>query len=229
MEGMSDRIAGRPFRRADPKFFGTPDEPHLAPEGPEGTELAGASLEPPEPVTTGSLAWGGHANGRIPGDSLVGIGGGHKLEASAAQDWNALVSAAKADGVDIGITDSYRSYDGQVKVRKEKGHLVATATPGTSNHGWGRALDINVNDPKVLRWLQGNAGRFGFVNPEWARRPGKSFEPWHYEYRKHPSQQVPSGGHDHKPARATSRPAPLDFPISRPDDSQRLSMQPGSR
>ena len=43
-------------------------------------------------------------------------------------------------GQNIGITDGYRSYDEQVQCRLEKGSLCAN--PGTSNHGWGKAVDI---------------------------------------------------------------------------------------
>jgi hypothetical protein len=42
-------------------------------------------------------------------------------------------------GVDIGVTDSYRSYDAQVDVARRKGLYSQgglAATPGTSDHGW---------------------------------------------------------------------------------------------
>ena len=45
-------------------------------------------------------------------------------------------------GQNIGITDGYRSYDEQVACRLEKGSLCAN--PGTSNHGWGKAVDIGA-------------------------------------------------------------------------------------
>lgn len=163
--------------------------------------------------TSGSLAWGGHANGHIPAEAMVDIGGGHRLEKNASKDWNRMVAAAERDGVHIGVTDSYRDYDAQVDVRKRKGHIVATATPGTSNHGWGRALDIDVNDRATLQWLNQNAGKYGFVNPDWAKKAGKSYEPWHWEYRKQQSQQVPAG-HDHQAApRGTLK--PISFPAQR--------------
>lgn len=165
-----------------------PTEPDLAP---------GQVLDVDEPVPAGGdfgsadsrergtsrHAWGGHANGRIPDDELVSIGGGHRLEADAAGAWTEMVAAAAADGISLSLTDSYRDFDAQVDVRRRKGDQVATATPGTSIHGWGHAVDANVNDGKVLAWLRANAGRFGWVNPEWAQREGKSFEPWHWEYQ----------------------------------------------
>lgn len=223
---MADRVAGRPFRNANPEFFGTPAPPRdlrsmddVPPDVDDelgeidgddlGDIVTGAAAQTTDAAQgvfrTGSLAWGGHANGRIPASEMVDIGGGHRLEADAATDWKRMVEAARKDGINISITDSYRSYDAQVDVRRRKGHLVATATPGTSNHGWGRAVDANVNDPKTLAWLRQNAHRFGWVNPPWAQKKGKSFEPWHWEYRALDSQQIPEHrvddpdhAHDHE-------------------------------
>jgi LAS superfamily LD-carboxypeptidase LdcB len=134
----------------------------------------------------GSLAWGGHQNGRIPTDALTDIGGGHRLENSAATAWQQMVADAKADGVNLTLTDSYRDFAGQVSVRERKGDKVATATPGTSVHGWGKAVDVAGDDARA--WVQRNGARYGWIWPEWAQRKGtKSFEPWHFEFR-------PSGG-----------------------------------
>lgn len=151
-----------------------PDEP-----APAGSDFGSFDSRERRPS---SHAWGGHENGRIPDDALKEVGGGQRLESHAADAWTSMVAAAKADGVSLTLTDSYRSYDEQVRVRQEKGGQVATATPGTSVHGWGQAVDANVNDSKALQWLRANAGRFGWVNPAWAQREGKSFEPWHWEF-----------------------------------------------
>lgn len=62
---------------------------------------------------------------------------------------------------------------------------AAAAVPGTSNHGWGVALDlaagVNVlNSPENL-WVRANSARFGWVWPSWAQKY-PSLEPWHYEF-----------------------------------------------
>lgn len=63
-----------------------------------------------------------------------------------------------------------------------------TARPGFSNHGWGRAVDFTDGrgvltcSDSSYRWLQGNAYRFGWVNPEWAHCGQSTQEPWHWEY-----------------------------------------------
>jgi hypothetical protein len=128
------------------------------------------------------LAWGGFRNRAIPTQMLFPIGGGHVLQERAHAAFLQLREAASADGVTIAVTDSYRSYAAQVDVRRRKGHLVATAVPGTSVHGWGKALDLGVRDPVVRSWLERHAADHGWVNPGWAKRSGASFEPWHYEF-----------------------------------------------
>ena len=131
----------------------------------------------------GALAWGGYANGRIPLAAMTSIGGSHLLERQAAEAFLAMRTAAEQTGISLPITDSYRDYDAQVSVRARKGGIVSTATPGTSVHGWAKAIDINLGaSPPLKTWLEQNAVRFGWVNPGWARRAGKSFEPWHYEF-----------------------------------------------
>ena len=59
------------------------------------------------------------------------------------------------------ITDGYRSYAQQVAVKKRKGRLAAT--PGTSQHGYGLALDIDVSNG-VYKWLVKNASKYNLIN-----------------------------------------------------------------
>jgi len=129
------------------------------------------------PVPADLAAYG---NGQIPIDSLETIGqGGHRLYAPAAESYKALVAAAKLDGIDLTVTDSYRTYDQQVDLAARKGIYAdggLAAVPGTSNHGWGLAVDFNVNSPAALEWLKNNGHSFGWV--EAVKR-----EPWHWEFR----------------------------------------------
>ena len=68
----------------------------------------------------------------------------------------------------------------------EKGSLCAN--PGTSNHGWGKAVDIgaccgiNTGTGPAFDWLTINAGRYGWNHPAWAQPGGSKPEPWHWEY-----------------------------------------------
>ena len=60
------------------------------------------------------------------------------------------------------------------------------AVPGTSNHGWALAVDlcggIHIAGSAQWTWMTANAGRFGFVQPDWAGPAGEKPEPWHWEY-----------------------------------------------
>lgn len=116
-----------------------------------------------------------YSNGQIPFDAMTKIEGGtHFMRPDAGRAYKAMQRAAKKAGINFAVTDSYRSYDAQVDLKKRKPSLAAT--PGKSNHGWGLALDININDAKVYNWLAKNAKKYGFDQP-------MSYEPWHWEYK----------------------------------------------
>jgi LAS superfamily LD-carboxypeptidase LdcB len=82
------------------------------------------------------------------------------------------------------ITDSYRTYASQVRLYGQKPALAAV--PGTSNHGWGLAVDlcggIESFGTRQYAWMVANAGRFGWLHPEWADPGNGREEPWHWEY-----------------------------------------------
>lgn len=138
------------------------------------------------PSYDGARAWGGYPNGLIPPSALCPIGvGSHSLRCDAAAAYRAMSTAfAGAFGTPICITDSYRTYASQVDLYGRKPALAAV--PGTSNHGWGLAVDLcggieRFGTPQYA-WMVANAGRFGFLHPTWAD-PGRGREePWHWEY-----------------------------------------------
>lgn len=96
----------------------------------------------------------------------------------------------------VTLVGGMRDYNTQVRLKNENiaaGTPENAAEPGTSNHGWGIALDINYFDKNfkmlpnevsangfdttvnpAIQWLYDNASRFGWVLP--------IFEPWHLEY-----------------------------------------------
>jgi hypothetical protein len=132
-------------------------------------------------------AWGGYSNGRIPTTALKHpqAAPSQLLEPEAADAYDALSSAYQATfGHPLRVTDSYRSYALQVITKRAKGYLAAT--PGTSNHGWGLALDLNIGGyaSADYKWLRANAPRFGWDNPGWARPGGSKNEPWHWEFAR---------------------------------------------
>ena len=119
-----------------------------------------------------------YGNGKIPASALQEVGStGHRLWAPAAQSLTRLISAAAADGVRVGISDSYRSYAGQVDVAQRKGLYSQgglAAVPGTSDHGWGMAVDLEL-DKAAQAWMRAHGAEHGFVEDT-------PREPWHWAY-----------------------------------------------
>jgi hypothetical protein len=130
----------------------------------------GAMDPPPEMVAYG--------NGKLPRELLTPIGiGQHRLWAPAAQQFITMRTAAAQQGVSISVTDSYRNYDSQVELAARKGlsqNGGLAAVPGTSEHGWGLAVDMDVNGAGMA-WLKANGASYGWVQPS-------TREPWHWEF-----------------------------------------------
>ncbi|WP_245700825.1 M15 family metallopeptidase [Sanguibacter gelidistatuariae] len=120
-----------------------------------------------------------YGNGQVPAAALASVGStGHKLWTPAAGAFETLLAAAKADGVDIGITDSYRTYDSQVDLAERKGLYSdggLAAKPGTSDHGWGLSLDLKL-DTAALSWMRTNGATYGFAEDV-------PREPWHWTFQ----------------------------------------------
>lgn len=106
-----------------------------------------------------------YGNGKIPAAALSSIGqDSHKMWAPGAQAYQKLRAAAARDGVTIKATDSYRSYEQQVDLVQRKGLYSQgglAARPGTSEHGWGLSLDLDLNT-KALAWMRAHAKEYGF-------------------------------------------------------------------
>jgi hypothetical protein len=128
-----------------------------------------------------------YPNGHIPARALCPLHGapGHSLRPGAAAAFNALSKAYEKDaGVPLCVTDSYRSLAEQVSVKASRGKWAAT--PGTSEHGLGMALDLcggiqSFGSPAHL-WMRQNAPLYGWYHPAWAGPGGSLPEPWHWEY-----------------------------------------------
>ena len=120
-----------------------------------------------------------YGNGKVPQSALKQVGTtGHRLWAPAAASLEQLIAAARRDGVQIGISDSYRSYPEQVDIARRKGLYKnggLAAVPGTSDHGWGLAVDLDLGD-RAQSWMAAHASRYGF-------RADTPREPWHWAYQ----------------------------------------------
>ena len=155
--------------------------------GPAGGALAVECGNTVYPASyDGARAWGGYPNGLIPPSAMCPLGvAGHALRCDAAAAYRAMSTAfTTAFGTPICITDSYRTYASQVRLYGQKPALAAV--PGTSNHGWGLAVDlcggIQNFGTAQYNWMKANSGRFGFLHPDWAEPGNGREEPWHWEF-----------------------------------------------
>ncbi len=180
-------VAGMPEGATAVRVTLPVDRPNATPPG-TGALVATCGALPASATVSGTPvdpAWGGWSNGRVPGSALCPIGGGQLLRCDAAAAYTALDRAfQQAFGTPLCITDSYRSYAAQLDAHARK--PLITAVPGTSNHGWGLAVDLcggaNVFGTPQHDWLVAYAGHLGWVQPDWAQSGGSNPEPWHWEF-----------------------------------------------
>lgn len=158
-----------------------------APAAPAASAASAASAAPAAPAarTPAVLNADGvpvdlaaYGNGKVPATALTPIGAGRqRMWTPAAEAFSAMEAAAAKDGVRIGVTDSYRSYAEQVDVARRKGLYSQgglAAKPGTSEHGWGLSLDLDLNG-KALAWMREHAKEHGFSE-------NVPREPWHWTF-----------------------------------------------
>jgi peptidoglycan hydrolase CwlO-like protein len=138
-------------------------------------------------ATCSGTSTSGQANGNLDPSSLcpLWMAPGHRLRSDAAAAFNKLSQFHAASvGNPLCVTDSYRSYSEQVSVYHRKPGLAAV--PGSSEHGWGKAVDfcggVETFGSAAYGWMKANAGRFGFFHPDWAEPAGSKPEAWHWEF-----------------------------------------------
>lgn len=114
-------------------------------------------------------------NGRLPAGDLGIIAGG-RLAKPYALRWNLANAAVRRAGLPTvmpnGSMSSYRTYPQQLFLRDwwcSRGQCPNAAIPGTSNHGWGRAVDTNRRSV-----IQAHGARYGVRFPTDA-----PWEGWH--------------------------------------------------
>ena len=129
----------------------------------------------------------GYTNGSIPLKVLckVAFAPSQRLRCDAAEALARLNAAYRAAfGRDLSISGSYRTLEEQISTRAAKGTMAAV--PGTSNHGWGLAIDLNeVTSYRSAQyvWLKANAMTYGWHHPVYMDEGGRGpHEPWHWEF-----------------------------------------------
>lgn len=186
----------------------------------------------------------GIENGKLKPDMLVDIKPNGKMHKLAAQAWEAMRLAAKEDGYTLCHVGAYRPYEDQLALFKDryvkgdsgdprkitrkfenevwmlKKSMAPAGSPGTSNHGWGLAVDAALlvdgkitqitTDPdgkkgpldSGLDWLMANADKFGY---SWEIKEGAQAEAWHIRY--YPGDDVPEAVKAHIAAKGGAAPA----------------------
>ena len=160
-----------------PALLAAPD--HILVSNPSG-----AGQQPVLPGCTGIPRITNAPNGELPLNSLCTLWDPrHRVRADAAVALAKLnIAYRRRFGQDICLTDSYRTLSAQRRLKAIKPGLAAT--PGTSEHGWGLAVDLcggveSGTGSVRYQWLRANGPAYGWDNPDWARG---GYEPWHWEY-----------------------------------------------
>lgn len=150
----------------------------------------------------------GQKNGELAAGILKRCGiGNFLLVEPAARSCRALVAAAEAAGFQVRATGTYRTLKQQEQLflsryttkelpgrptKRWNGvtywqlpKTAMAAVPGTSNHGWGLAVDFAEEldgdvqpesvSPRFVKWLCRQASRYGFSAE-------LQSEPWHWRY-----------------------------------------------
>ena len=181
----------------------TPPSTPFSPPAETTTAPPAATSPAPEPVPDPAPA-SPPANGQLPDASLTTVTPSCRILNDLAPRLRSLLDAAHADGIALWpetqpyttgampprLTSCYRDLDMQQWWRDYycgQGSCGMAAVPGTSVHGWGRAVDFEEGgqelafDMNGYQWLVGHASAFGFVQPGWAGPSGTAPEPWHWE------------------------------------------------
>jgi len=156
-------------------------------QGAPGPVPPGLGAAPAPDGTCGPPSTLREANGFLPASTLcpLSVVRGHRLRSDAARAFERLRAAyASSVGRPLCVTDSYRSYAAQVDVFARKPSLAAV--PGTSQHGWGLAVDlcggVQTFGSAAHEWMRAFAPAYGWHHPRWAQRDGSRPEPWHWEF-----------------------------------------------
>jgi D-alanyl-D-alanine carboxypeptidase len=127
------------------------------------------------------------------------VGQMQQLTESTATKWQAMITAASADGIALLLVSGFRSIDYQARLIRKKINagqglsdiLTVNAAPGYSEHHSGRAIDIATPGSRPLTedfetsdafaWLRENAENFGFgMSYPRGNAQGFVYEPWHW-------------------------------------------------
>ena len=140
----------------------------------------------------------------IPNINLVAERSNEKnlVSATIVEDLEQMFYDAQEAGVNLFLSNAFRSYDSQVYIydedikNKDKQYSEYVAKPGESEHQLGLAIDItsrnmgfelnqSFENTKEGAWALENAYKYGFILRYTKTKEdvtGYKYEPWHYRY-----------------------------------------------
>lgn len=172
---------------------------------PSVTAQATGNSASPDSASSSDVLLGHLPYAAAPESELMPVGDGSiLLRQTAAEKFEAMAAAAKAEKINLTPLSGFRSIDEQegvfFDVKAQRGENTATraevsAPPGYSEHHTGYAVDLgdgyfpdadlkeSFENTPAFKWLQENAGYYSFEmsfpkdNPQ-----GVSYEPWHWRF-----------------------------------------------
>ena len=122
----------------------------------------------------------------------------HQLHSKVIPFFNKMVSAAKAEGIDLWVVSSYRSFETQAQLKGAysvtygSGANTFSADQGYSEHQLGTTIDFTTKglggglngfqSTAAYAWLQEHAQEYGFVLSYPEGNGYYVFEPWHWRF-----------------------------------------------
>src|SRR6516164_4756447 len=123
------------------------------------------------------------SNGKLTDAELAPIASGRLTRSNyCAASWNAMNIEARRLGVELlptGSKSSYRTFAQQQELYNlyQQGKAPLAAIPGTSNHGWGLAVDVATYEMRQM--IDRIGERYG-----WAKKwSDAQSEWWHLKFR----------------------------------------------
>lgn len=137
---------------------------------------------------------------------LTELKNGKKVDSRIYPYLQKMFDDMRAEGIYPTVREGYRTAEEQQEIMENKIQYYIdeglpqklakemaqewVATPGTSEHELGLALDINADAEKsssedVYNWLHENAHKYGFIlryPDDKVHITGIGYEPWHYRY-----------------------------------------------
>ncbi|GAA5226711.1 SH3 domain-containing protein [Paeniglutamicibacter antarcticus] len=153
-------------------------------------QLARKSTATTKPVNYSARTVLAQKNGKVAQKMLAAIGWDKEktlIAAPALKDLNRLNAAFKKKfGRNLDVDLAYRTRATQDAYWVDLGPYIA-ARPGTSNHGWGTAIDTPETyhysfRGKYHKWLKMNSKKYNWVHRKILEEGSPYAEAWHFDY-----------------------------------------------